>query len=122
VAIDGFPASQWIVRDYLQVVVHVFHRDKRAFYSLEDLWGDATRIEWETHRPSAERNLECADMSALWNEATCRVVESGDVSPHSKSCARLDAPTEPWRLHQPVLIRRFASRNLRYFVFGDGWD
>ena len=36
-AVDGFPASQWIVLDYLQVVVHVFHRDKREFYSLEDL-------------------------------------------------------------------------------------
>src|SRR5262249_6003920 len=41
VAMDGFPASQWIVLDYLQVVVHIFHRDKRSFYSLEDLWGDA---------------------------------------------------------------------------------
>jgi len=48
VAMDGFPASQWIVLDYLQVVVHIFHRDKRAFYSLEDLWGDAPRVEWET--------------------------------------------------------------------------
>ena len=48
VAIDGFPASQWMVLDYLQVVVHIFHRDKRAFYSLEDLWGDATRVAWET--------------------------------------------------------------------------
>ena len=47
VAIDGFPASQWMVLDYLQVVAHIFHRDKRAFYSLEDLWGDAPRIEWE---------------------------------------------------------------------------
>jgi ribosome-associated protein len=47
VAIDGFPASQWIVLDYLQVVVHVFHRDKRAFYSLEDLWGDAPSLQWE---------------------------------------------------------------------------
>jgi ribosome-associated protein len=47
-AIDGFPSSQWMVLDYLQVVVHIFHRDKRAFYSLEDLWGDAPRIEWET--------------------------------------------------------------------------
>jgi ribosome-associated protein len=47
VAIDGFPASQWIVLDYLQVVVHVFHRDKRAFYSLEDLWGDAPLLRWE---------------------------------------------------------------------------
>lgn len=47
VAVDGFPASQWIVLDYLQVVAHVFHHEKRAFYSLEDLWGDAPRIEWE---------------------------------------------------------------------------
>lgn len=44
VAVDGFPASQWIVLDYLQVVIHIFHRDKRAFYSLEDLWGDAPRL------------------------------------------------------------------------------
>jgi ribosome-associated protein len=48
VAVDGFPASQWIVLDYLQVVVHIFHQDKREFYALEDLWGDAPRVEWET--------------------------------------------------------------------------
>jgi ribosome-associated protein len=48
VAMDGFPASQWIVLDFLQVVVHIFHQDKRSFYSLEDLWGDARRVEWET--------------------------------------------------------------------------
>jgi ribosome-associated protein len=51
-AIDGFPASQWIVLDYLQVIVHVFHQAKRAFYSLEDLWSDAPRVEWES-APSA---------------------------------------------------------------------
>jgi ribosome-associated protein len=43
-AVDGFPASQWIVLDYLQVIVHVFHGDKRGFYSLEDLWSDAPRL------------------------------------------------------------------------------
>jgi ribosome-associated protein len=52
IAIDGFPASQWIVLDYLQVVVHVFHQEKRAFYSLEDLWGDAPRVEWESPAPA----------------------------------------------------------------------
>ncbi len=46
-AVDGFPASQWIVLDYMQVIVHVFHREKRAFYSLEDLWGDAPRMDYE---------------------------------------------------------------------------
>ena len=44
-AVDGFPASQWIVLDYMQVIVHVFHREKRDFYSLEDLWSDAPRVE-----------------------------------------------------------------------------
>ena len=43
-AIDGFPTSQWIVLDYLQVIVHVFHQEKRDFYSLEDLWSDAPRL------------------------------------------------------------------------------
>jgi ribosome-associated protein len=44
-AVDGFPASQWIVLDYMQVIVHVFHREKRDFYSLEDLWSDAPRVD-----------------------------------------------------------------------------
>ena len=52
-AVDGFPASQWIVLDYLQVVVHIFHQDKRSFYTLEDLWGDAPRIEWEKVAPAS---------------------------------------------------------------------
>jgi ribosome-associated protein len=55
-AVDGFPASQWIVLDYLQVVVHVFHRDKREFYSLEDLWGDAPRIELESNASVSGRH------------------------------------------------------------------
>ncbi len=44
-AVDGFPASQWIVLDYMQVIVHVFHQERRDFYSLEDLWSDAPRLE-----------------------------------------------------------------------------
>ena len=42
---DGFPVSQWVIIDYGTVIVHVFHRDKRALYGLEDLWNDAKRIE-----------------------------------------------------------------------------
>jgi len=41
---DGFPGSQWIVLDYGDVIVHIFHPEKRAHYGLEDLWSDAKRI------------------------------------------------------------------------------
>jgi len=43
-AVDGYPLSQWIVIDYSDVVVHVFHEQRRGFYSLEDLWSDAPRL------------------------------------------------------------------------------
>lgn len=42
--VDGRPLSQWIVVDYYSVLVHIFHNEKRAFYSLEDLWSDAPRL------------------------------------------------------------------------------
>ncbi|HEY2343217.1 MAG TPA: ribosome silencing factor [Chthoniobacteraceae bacterium] len=42
--VDGRPLSQWIVVDYYDVLVHIFHAEKRAFYSLEDLWSDAPRL------------------------------------------------------------------------------
>ncbi|MCM1369884.1 MAG: ribosome silencing factor [Candidatus Amulumruptor caecigallinarius] len=37
---DGYRNSQWIVIDYGEVMVHVFLRDIREFYNIEDLWSD----------------------------------------------------------------------------------
>ena len=42
---DGDVRSMWLVIDYVDVVVHVFHEEKRTLYALEDLWGDAPRVE-----------------------------------------------------------------------------
>lgn len=42
---DGQPSSRWVVLDYAQVIIHIFHTESRDFYSLEDLWGDAPRLE-----------------------------------------------------------------------------
>lgn len=42
---DGFPASQWVVLDYGEIIVHLFHSEKRRHYGLEDLWKDAPRID-----------------------------------------------------------------------------
>jgi len=39
--VEGSPAAGWILIDYLDAVVHVFTPDVRAFYRLEQLWGEA---------------------------------------------------------------------------------
>lgn len=38
---EGFENKEWILLDYIDVVVHVFRTDKRSHYALEKLWGDA---------------------------------------------------------------------------------
>lgn len=43
---DGEAESHWLVLDYADVIVHVFHADARAHYALEDLWSDAPRLAW----------------------------------------------------------------------------
>ena len=40
--IEGMENSEWVLMDYIDVVVHVFKKDKRSFYDIESLWGDAT--------------------------------------------------------------------------------
>ena len=39
--VEGMTEGNWILMDYLDVVVHVFTPDTREFYRLEQLWGDA---------------------------------------------------------------------------------
>lgn len=44
---DGAIDSLWTVLDFVDVVVHVLHREKREFYAIEALWKDAPRIDWQ---------------------------------------------------------------------------
>jgi ribosome-associated protein len=44
---EGFMALQWVLLDYVDVVVHIFKKEAREFYNLEKLWGDAPIIEVE---------------------------------------------------------------------------
>ena len=38
---EGKTNTNWILMDYIDIVVHIFSKEKREFYKLEELWGDA---------------------------------------------------------------------------------
>ena len=50
---EGMQNREWILLDYADVVAHIFRTDRREFYGLEDLWGDAdiTMLDDETSEP-----------------------------------------------------------------------
>jgi ribosome-associated protein len=41
--VEGLQGGRWVLVDYIDFVVHVFHPQARSFYQLESLWGDAPR-------------------------------------------------------------------------------
>ncbi len=45
---EGNDESEWVLLDYINVVVHIFSGDKRDFYQLEELWGDGTISKHDT--------------------------------------------------------------------------
>ena len=46
-AVDGAAEAEWIIADYLDVVLHVFTPETREYYRLEDLWGDVPAVDVE---------------------------------------------------------------------------
>ncbi len=45
---EGFENGEWVLLDYINVVVHVFQKDTRYHYGVEELWGDAEIVIYKT--------------------------------------------------------------------------
>jgi ribosome-associated protein len=48
--IEGYEESRWILLDYGDIVVHLFEPETRDYYALEQLWGHAKRIPYESQK------------------------------------------------------------------------
>ncbi|MBB5039717.1 ribosome silencing factor [Prosthecobacter dejongeii] len=51
---DGTYESQWLILNYPNVLVHVQSPEKREYYVLEELWGDAPKLDWQDTAPVGE--------------------------------------------------------------------
>jgi ribosome-associated protein len=45
---EGYRGADWIVLDYIDVVIHIFYKETREFYDLERLWQDGEAVDLET--------------------------------------------------------------------------
>jgi ribosome-associated protein len=53
----GYEGETWICLDFIDIVVHLFNQESRMYYDLDNLWGDAKKLEWENadfQMPNAE--------------------------------------------------------------------
>jgi ribosome-associated protein len=55
VRIEGLDTLEWVLIDYGDFVVHVFHEDARRYYELERLWADVPRLSWRGDDVAAAR-------------------------------------------------------------------
>ena len=46
--VEGYQNAEWILMDYFDVVVHIFQKEKRQFYRLDELWSDGEEISIST--------------------------------------------------------------------------
>lgn len=51
--VEGMEQGRWVILDYVDVVVHVFHPALRSYYQLERLWGDAAVVPLKAQGASA---------------------------------------------------------------------
>lgn len=46
-SVGGYDEGTWIVIDYVDVIVHLFNEEQRAYYDLDSLWGDSPKVDWK---------------------------------------------------------------------------
>jgi len=56
--VAGMQGADWIVLDFVDVVVHIFDQPHRHYYDLELIWGGAPRVRWRRRKPAAPGTRE----------------------------------------------------------------
>jgi ribosome-associated protein len=49
----GTDGDNWMLIDFVDVVLHVFNQESRMFYDLDGLWGDAKHVDWKDENAAA---------------------------------------------------------------------
>lgn len=45
--VEGLQDGRWVLQDFADIVLHMFHESQREFYDIEGLWADAKKVVWK---------------------------------------------------------------------------
>lgn len=45
--VEGLQDGRWVLQDFADFVLHIFHESQREFYDIEGLWADAKQVRWK---------------------------------------------------------------------------
>ena len=54
IGMAGYDAGAWILVDFGDVVIHLFHEEMRRYYELENLWSDGKKVRWQAKAEAVE--------------------------------------------------------------------
>lgn len=92
---EGYTDASWILLDYVDVVVHVFHKQTREFYNIEKLWGDA-KFEYVTDDEPVKKPAVRKKAAAAEDEekpAAIKIKKTAAEKKAKKTAAILKAKT-----------------------------
>ena len=50
---SGLDGATWVLVDCVDVIIHLFNEEARQYYDLDNLWGDAKKVEWSENKPKS---------------------------------------------------------------------
>jgi len=116
IASDEKMESLWLILHYGDVMVHVFHKDKRDFYALEELWGDAPRVPWSPALPPGLKETAVKKIPAKKTPAkkaaakkTAAAKAAKEIAP--AKAAKKVAKKTPAKAAKKVPAKKAAKKN-----------
>jgi ribosome-associated protein len=77
--VEGLQNAQWVLMDYVNVVVHVFFKEARDFYDIENLWADAAITEIDEEEIVIKATIKKTDKTSVKKAAPKKATEKAPV-------------------------------------------
>ena len=109
-SIEGYQRGEWILIDYVDFVVHVFHEPTRKFYDLERLWKAATRLTLNDLKAAPKRERASAPPAASKRAKAARSKASAAIGRAVRSATSRRKSATPKKKRAKLVAKKVRKR------------